>query len=246
MGGGHASHHFCGKRVQTYRYPFSGTLCNMAKKKRLRLIAEMARKIRAYRELKSRPRESQKYALDHETMRRPLTGKMLPVLAWQDVRRESRLFSLLAGMRLFGVGRMFTRKSWLEDHNEPSFWQITKVKVDYTAENMDHGKAWGVLTYKGKKEREMKEVDKVMYHDWRLIPKHMEQQFKDFEPLPEPPVRYVPYPPLLRAMMLAHRKTGGSTVLDEPALPLQRDVVLNKDYFRRQEQERRSKEGTAV
>lgn len=107
---------------------------NMVKKKRLRLIAEMARKIRAYRELKSRPRDSQKYALDYETMKRPLTGKMLPVLAWQDVRRESRLFSLLAGMRMFGIGRLFTRKSWLEDHTEPSYWQITKVKVDYTAE----------------------------------------------------------------------------------------------------------------
>lgn len=106
----------------------------MAKKKRLRLIAEMARKIRAYRELKNRPRESQKYALDYETMKRPHTGKMLPVLAWQDVRRESRLFSLLAGMRMFGVGSIFTRKSWLEDHTEPSYWQITKVKVDYTAE----------------------------------------------------------------------------------------------------------------
>lgn len=107
---------------------------NMVKKKRLRLIAEMARKIRAYRELKSRPRESQKYALDYETMTRPLTGKRLPVLAWQDVRRESRLFSLLAGMKMFGMGRLFTRKSWLEDHTEPSYWQITKVKVDYTAE----------------------------------------------------------------------------------------------------------------
>ncbi|TNM96744.1 hypothetical protein fugu_014900 [Takifugu bimaculatus] len=115
----------------------------MVKKKRLRLIAEMARKIRAYRELKSRPRESQKYALDYETMKRPLTGKMLPVLAWQDVRRESRLFSLLAGMRMFGIGRLFTRKSWLEDHTEPSYWQITKVKVDYMAENMDHWKSMG-------------------------------------------------------------------------------------------------------
>lgn len=106
----------------------------MVKKKRLRLIAEMARKIRAYRELKNRPRDSQKYALDYDTMKRPLTGKTLPVLAWTDVRRESRLFSLMAGMRMFGVGRVFTRKSWLEDHTEPSYWQITKVKVDYTAE----------------------------------------------------------------------------------------------------------------
>ncbi|KAM6966555.1 small ribosomal subunit protein mS34 [Tautogolabrus adspersus] len=219
----------------------------MVKKKRLRLIAEMARKIRAYRELKSRPKESQKYALDYDTMKRPLTGKMLPVLAWQDVRKESRLFSLLASMRMFGVGRLFTRKSWLEDHSEPSYWQVTKVKVDYTAENMDHGRAWGVFTYKGKQENEVKEVEKVMYHDWRLIPKHMEQQFKDFEPLPELPVRYVPFPPLLRAMMLAqHKKEIGSVVSEEPALPLKRDVALNKDYFRRQEQETQRTQGTEV
>lgn len=219
----------------------------MVKKKRVRFIAEMARKIRAYRELKSRPRESQRYSLDYETMKRPFSGKTLPVLAWQDVRRESRLFSLLSSMRMFGVGRLFTRKSWLEDHKEPSYWQITKVKVDYTAENMDHGKAWGILTYKGKPESEVKELDKVMYHDWRLIPKHMEQQFKDFEPLPDPPVRYVPYPPLLRAMILARQsKAGGSAAVEEPSLVLQRDVLLNKDYFRQQEQEKKRKEGTAV
>ncbi|XP_076608835.1 small ribosomal subunit protein mS34 [Chaetodon auriga] len=218
----------------------------MVKKKPLRLIAEMARKIRAYREQKSRPRESQKYALDYETMKRPNTGKMLPVLAWQDVRRESRLFSLLAGMRMFGVGRLFTRKSWLEDHTEPSYWQITKVKVDYTSENMDHGKVWGILTSKGK-QSEVKEVDKVMYHDWRLIPKHMEEQFKSFKPLPEPPVRYVAYPPLLRAMLLAqHKKTYGRVQTKEPALPLKRDIMFNKDYFRMQEQERKRTEGTAV
>lgn len=219
----------------------------MVKKKQVRLIAEMARKIRAYRELKARPQESQKYSLDYDTMRRPFTGKMLPVLAWKDVRRESRLFSMLAGMRMFGVGRIFTRKSWLEDHTEPSYWQITKVKVDYTAENMDHGKAWGILTYKGKRESEEKEVDKVMYHDWRLVPKHIEQEFMEFEPVPEPPVRYVPYPPLLRAMLLAeHKKATGSLLTEEPTLPLKRDILLNKDYFRRQEQARQSREGTAV
>ncbi|XP_042360893.1 28S ribosomal protein S34, mitochondrial [Plectropomus leopardus] len=219
----------------------------MVRKKQFRPIAEMARKIRAYRELKSQPRESQKYALDYETMKRPYTGKRMPVLAWQDIRRESRLFSLLAGMRMFGMGRLFTRKSWLEDHTAPSYWQITKVKVDYTSENMDHGKAWGILTYKGKQESEVKEIDKAMYHDWRLIPKNLEQQFKDFTPLPEPPVRHVPYPPLLRAMLLAqHKKVEGSELTEEPALPLWRDVVLNKDYFRKQEKERQKKEGTAV
>lgn len=93
----------------------------------------------------------------------------------------------------------------------------------------------------------VKEVDKVMYHDWRLVPKHIEQQFKDFEPLAEPPVRHVPYPPLLRAMILAqHKKTFGTAMANEPLLPLKRDVLLNKDYFRKQEQEQRRTQGTSV
>lgn len=204
----------------------------MVRRKLVRPIAEMARKIRAYRELKAQPRESEKYALDYTTMTRTHTGKTLPVLAWDDVRKESRLFTLLAGLRFFGVGRIFTRKSWLCDHPEPSYWQITRVKVDYTAENMDHGRAWGILTYKGKQESEVKEVDKVMYHDWRLVPKHEEEQFKRYEAPPEPPVRYVMYPPLLRAMILAQRKKEGRSSEDEPALPLQRDTLLSKDYFR--------------
>lgn len=99
----------------------------------------------------------------------------------------------------------------------------------------------------GKTESDVKEVDKVMYHDWRLIPKHMEQQFRDFEPLPEPPVRYVFYPPLLRAMILAeHKKTYGAAMAEEPLLPLQRDVLLNKDYFQKQERERQRAKGTPV
>ncbi|XP_046893398.1 28S ribosomal protein S34, mitochondrial [Hypomesus transpacificus] len=216
----------------------------MVKKKRVRLIAEMARKIRAYRELKAQPRESEKYALDYKTMKRPHTGKTLPVLAWEDVGRESRLFTLLSGLRLFGVGRIFTCKSWLVDHPEPSYWQITKVKVDYVAENMDHGKAWGILTYKGKQESEVKEVEKSIYHDWRLVPKHEEENFKKYEPLPELPVRYVSYPPLLRAMILAHG--GGSARGEEPMLPLKRDVLLSKDYFSSQEDERQRQEGTPV
>lgn len=86
-----------------------------------------------------------------------------------------------------------------------------------------------------------------MYHDWRLVPKHMEQQLREFVPPPEPPVRSVPYPPLLRAMLLAqHKKSTGQALEEEPALPLQRDIRLNKDYFRQQEEERRSREGTAV
>lgn len=106
----------------------------MVRKKTVRPIAELARKVREYRALKDRPRDSQKYALDYDTMTRPYSGRKLPVLAWQDVKRESRLFSMLSGLRLFGVGRLFTRKSWLLEHDEPCYWRITKVKADYTAQ----------------------------------------------------------------------------------------------------------------
>ncbi|KAJ8347224.1 hypothetical protein SKAU_G00286250 [Synaphobranchus kaupii] len=212
----------------------------MPRKKLVRPIAEMARKIREYRALKERPSDSQRYALDYETMTRPYTGKKLPVLAWEDVRRERRLFSLLAGLRLFGVGRLFTRKSWLSEHKEPCYWKITKVKVDYTAENMDHGKAWGICTFKGKEESEVKEVDKVMYHDWRLVPKHKEEEFKCFTAVSDQDTMpsHAAYPPLLRAMIMAQRRKEGQTLSQEPAIDLQRNLLLNKEYFRNKEKEK--------
>ncbi|KAJ8253639.1 hypothetical protein COCON_G00202510 [Conger conger] len=187
-----------------------------------------------------RPLRIQKYALDYETMTRPYTGKRLPILAWESVRRESRLFSLLAGIRLFGVGRIVTRTSWLSDHKEPCYWKITKAKVDYTGENMDHGKAWGILTFKGKEESEVKEMDKVMYHDWRVVPKHEEEEFTRFTPVPDRDTgpSCVPYPPLLRAMILAQRRRGGETVTQEPTIDLHRHVVLNKEYFQNKEKQR--------
>ncbi|XP_069503098.1 small ribosomal subunit protein mS34 [Ambystoma mexicanum] len=218
----------------------------MARKKRVRLIAEMARKIREYRALKNRPRDSQRFALDYETMIRPFTGKRLPVLAWESVRTENRLFSLLNGIRHFGIGRVVTCKSWLDRYEEPYYWTITKIKVDYTAENLDHGKAWGIRTTKGKTEPDVREIDRVMYHDWRLVPKHYEEAFKRFTPKHElEPIRYVPYPPLLRAMILAQWQKEGRPTDQEPMLDLQRPKFFPPDYFKSQEATRED-EGTPV
>lgn len=100
----------------------------------------------------------------------------------------------------------------------------------------------------GKEESSEQEVDKVMYHDWRLVPKHEEEAFKCFEPVPEPPVRHIRFPPLLRAMFLAQqaKQLGvNANSLPEPSLPLKRDVVFNKEYFRSQE-EKWKQEGTPV
>lgn len=211
----------------------------------MRNIAEMARKIRAYRALKNRPTESQRYAMDYEKLTRPFTGKRMPVLAWEDIKNEKQLFSLLAGLRSFGIGRMVTKKSWLEDFDEPCYWTITKVKVDYTAESMDHGQAWGYLTYRGKTVSEEQEISKVMYHDWRLIPRHEEETFKKFIPVPEPElIRYVQYPPLLRAMILAQLQKEGKP-LTEPMLDIGR-LRESDQELKNELKVRRAKTGTPV
>ncbi|XP_036594496.1 28S ribosomal protein S34, mitochondrial [Trichosurus vulpecula] len=201
----------------------------MARKKvRPRLIAELARKVRAYRELKARPRDSERFALDYETMTRPRSGRRLPLKAWADVRHESRLLQLLSRLPLFGLGRLVTRKSWLWQHDEPCYWRLTRVRADYTAQNLDHGKAWGILTFRGETESQEKEIDQVMYHDWRLVPKHEEEAFKNFTPKSEETVRYVPYPPLLRAMIFAEREKQGNLSTEEPMIDLEKRFSFRK------------------
>ncbi|XP_040829526.1 28S ribosomal protein S34, mitochondrial-like isoform X2 [Ochotona curzoniae] len=206
----------------------------MARKKvRPRLIAELARRVRALREQRERPRDAQRFAVDYATLTRPHTGRPLPARAWADVRRESRLLQLLGRLPGFGLGRLVTRKSWLWRHDEPCCWRLTRVRPDYTAQDLDHGKAWGVLTFKGKTESEAREIPQAMYHDWRLVPKHEEAAFaavarEDAAPGAAP--RKVPYPPLLRAMILAERHQSGDRSLEEPLLHLGRARVEPWDY----------------
>ncbi|KAL9836020.1 LOW QUALITY PROTEIN: small ribosomal subunit protein mS34 [Geothlypis trichas] len=204
----------------------------MARKKLHRPIAAMARKIREYRALKDRPRDSQRFAVDYETMRRPLTQKRLPVRAWEDVRNENRPVGAALPPAALGVGHV-TRKSWLWAHREPCYWVITKVKADYTAENMDHGRAWGYLTFKGKTEEEVREIDKAMYHDWRIVPKHEEEAFKKFIPVPEVTVRFLPYPPLLRAMILAQWQKEGKPIMEEPIIDLEKVLASPQEWAKK-------------
>lgn len=117
----------------------------MARKKvRPRLIAELARRVRALREQRERPRDSQRYALDRETMTRPLSGRRLPARAWADVSRESRLLQLLSRLPRFGLGRLVTRKSWLWQHDEPCYWRLTRVRPDFSAQVRRPGHPWQV------------------------------------------------------------------------------------------------------
>ncbi|KAJ7419355.1 mitochondrial ribosomal protein S34 [Pitangus sulphuratus] len=80
-----------------------------------------------------------------------------------------------------------------------------------------------------KTEEEVREIDKVMYHDWRVVPKHEEEAFKKFTPVPEETVRFLPYPPLLRAMILAQWQKEGKPVTEEPVIDLQKILATPQE-----------------
>ncbi|NWS98677.1 RT34 protein, partial [Mionectes macconnelli] len=187
----------------------------MARKKLHRPIPPPAKKIREYRALKERPRPPPRFALDYETMRRPLTDPPPPVRAWEDVRNENRLFALLCRLPRFGVGRTVTRNPPPWEHNEPCYWVITKFVVTVLPPCVPH-------LFPPPPEEEVREIDKVMYHDWRMVPKHEEEAFKKFTPVPEETIRFLPYPPLLRAMILAQWQKEGKPVTEEPVIDLQK------------------------
>lgn len=97
----------------------------------------------------------------------------------------------------------------------------------------------------GKTEGEAREIKQAMYHDWRLVPRHEEEAFTAFTPVPEETLGSVPYPPLLRAMILAERQKNGDTSTEEPMLNLGRIRIDSWDYPVKQEAKRKPK-GTPV
>lgn len=99
------------------------------------------------------------------------------------------------------------------------------------------------IFFLGETKNEVKEIDKAMYHDWRMVPKHEEEAFKRFTPVKVETIRYVPYPPLLRAMILAQRQKEGRGYTEEPMIDLERSGFFLKEYF---ENEKKQTEGTAV
>lgn len=84
--------------------------------------------------------------------------------------------------------------------------------------------------FPGKTEEEVREIDKAMYHDWRMVPKHEEEAFKKFTPVPEVTVRFLPYPPLLRAIILAQWQKEGRPVMEEPVIDLEKVLASPQEW----------------
>lgn len=94
--------------------------------------------------------------------------------------------------------------------------------------------------FPGKTEEEVREIDKAMYHDWRMVPKHEEEAFKNFTPVPEETVQFLPYPPLLRAMILAQWQKEGKPIMEEPIIDLEKVLAAP------QEQAKKKAKGTPM
>ncbi|XP_009074736.1 PREDICTED: 28S ribosomal protein S34, mitochondrial, partial [Acanthisitta chloris] len=103
----------------------------------------------------------------------------------------------------------------------------------FSLQNMDHGRAWGYLTFRGKTEEEEREIEKAMYHDWRMVPKHEEENFKKFTPVQVETVRFLPYPPLLRAMILAQWQKEGKPITEEPMIDVEKVLATPRKHGKR-------------
>ncbi|XP_071813886.1 small ribosomal subunit protein mS34-like [Apostichopus japonicus] len=140
---------------------------------------------------------------------------------WQTGKN---LFEILNQLPNFGVGRIVTLGRWQHFTPErPSYYKITRVKLDCSKENLNHGEAWGVPTIKGysKDGLEVK-IKEWHLNEWKLIRKSEEEDFcsytpkaEDFKQVP----KYVRMPPLLEELVYQEKKAKGEDVSKPIALP---------------------------
>ena len=79
--------------------------------------------------------------------------------------KPKNFFEVCSFTKNHGVGEKLFRKIWRFE--EPSFWTVTKIE---TRDGV-HGKAWGVLTWKGQSEETAKMIPGTHKRDWRYLPK---------------------------------------------------------------------------
>ena len=63
-----------------------------------------------------------------------------------------------------GIGMKVTRALW-DRYPEPTFWEVTRTKVAKRASP----RAWGVLTFRGKREDKERKIRCTRKETWREI-----------------------------------------------------------------------------
>nr|XP_002128788.2 28S ribosomal protein S34, mitochondrial-like isoform X1 [Ciona intestinalis] len=125
-------------------------------------------------------------------------------------KEEKKLFQILSQLPSWGVGRLFTTCDDII-HSAPTFWRITRVHADLKSPNMEYGIAWGIKTLNGRNEGYEKEIQDGNENLWRLIPRHEEESYLEYEPQSaethQVPL-YVPMPPLMAMLESQNDKCG--------------------------------------
>ncbi|XP_002735264.1 small ribosomal subunit protein mS34-like [Saccoglossus kowalevskii] len=137
----------------------------------------------------------------------------------------NNLFNVCMKCPKFGIGRIATRQRWtLLYPNEPSYFQITRVKIDPSRKDLDGGKIWGVKTWRGYRIEEEKLITSAFKKEWILIRKSDEKEFCEFQSDPLRDFAVVPshrpLPPLLKAMVLQQYDNRNIDTDEEPMLKL--------------------------
>lgn len=132
------------------------------------------------------------------------------------------LFDILNQLPNFGVGRIVTRTRWQHLRPDtPSYFRITRVKVNCESPNLAQGEAWGEPTMLGYSRDGMEvKIGAWWKREWKLIRKSEEDEFcaytpkeTDFHAVPN----HAPMPPLLAAIIKEEKQARGEEV-EEPLL----------------------------
>lgn len=141
------------------------------------------------------------------------------------------LLDILNQLPNFGLGRVVTLGRWQHfSRDRPSYYKITKVKVDCSEKNLNHGEVWGVPTKKGYTRDGLEERIKEWYlREWILIRKSEEAEFCSYTPSPydfKQIPKYVRMPPLFEELVYQERKAKGEDV----SKPLSFPKVIPQDF----------------
>ncbi len=73
------------------------------------------------------------------------------------------LFDLIGWRKDFGVGLQVTRVKWKGRYPD-TYWTVRRVRLNPTS--LRHGRAWGILTWKGKSENVECEIRNPLKKEW--------------------------------------------------------------------------------
>ncbi|KDR20025.1 28S ribosomal protein S34, mitochondrial [Zootermopsis nevadensis] len=134
------------------------------------------------------------------------------------------LWEIVGNLKNFGVGRIVVRSTF-ERYPEPSYLKICKVQA-LANEDPRKVRILAEKVFRGRKYPKIVEVCSTSYKaDYRLLPKDEEQAYcktdsqvvlEKVRILP----RTIPFPPLLREMILADRRAKGGDVTKEPEMEM--------------------------